>query len=137
MTKLGNSLKKKQNNTPNLPLLTSPPEHKPKPHHKTCMLSESTSGMGGEPICSFFPGAGDSCVPSCGCLGKPDAGICRVMITPCTKERGLFYQYAAHLCTELQKVRVQLSPCRGGGVPTQVSRLLMLQPHRTFAKCTK
>lgn len=114
MTKLGKSLKTKQNpetNQKTLPLPSPQKNPNQNPQHKTCTLSESTFGRGEEPVCFFFPGAGDSCVPSCGCLEKPDAGICRVAITPYMKEHSLHYQYAAHLCTELQEVRAQLSPC--------------------------
>lgn len=70
-------------------------------------------------ICSLFPEA-DPCVPSYDVLGSLMHVICGVVIFSCMKEHSLHYQCAAHLCTELQNVLLQLSPCGGGGVAAQL-----------------
>lgn len=114
----GNSLKKLQNKSPtshshlsstsSLPL--TPPQELSLPQNLHIFWKLIWHGRG---EFALFPGAGDSCAPICGCLGKPFAGMCRAVIIPCRKEHSLHCLCSAHLCTELCRVGAQLSPAGG------------------------
>lgn len=81
----------------------------------------------------LFPGAGDSCVPICGCLGQPLAGICRVGVSPCVA-------FTVHMQLSPALSSAKWGHCSAllGGRCACTSRpRLLLQPHRTLAKCTK